>query len=64
MVCYDKYRCHKFKTHKNLWFHKNSLIAMKICDTLVSNGMLCHHHMENWVIINRKEQKYFQLTNK
>jgi hypothetical protein len=33
------------------------------CDTL-PNGMLCHYHMEDWVIINCKGQQYFQLANK
>jgi hypothetical protein len=33
---------------------------MKICDTLLPNGMSFHHHMENQVIINRKRQ---HLTN-
>jgi len=37
---------------------------MKICDTLLSNGMACHHHMEDWIIINCKEKQYFQLANK
>jgi hypothetical protein len=64
MVCYDKYWCHKFKTHKNLWCHKKSWIVMKICDTLLPNGMPCHHHMQDWVIINHKRQQYFQLVNK
>jgi len=39
MACHDKYWCHKFKTHKNLWRHKKSWIAMKICDTLLLNGI-------------------------
>jgi len=29
---------------------------MKICDTLLPNGMSCHHHMEDQVVINRKGQ--------
>jgi hypothetical protein len=37
---------------------------MKICDTLLPNGMLCHHHMEDRIIINQKGKKYFQLANK
>jgi hypothetical protein len=37
---------------------------MKICDTLLSNGMPCHHHMEDRIIINREGQYYFQLTYK
>jgi hypothetical protein len=37
---------------------------MKIYDTLLANGMPCHHHKEDLVVINRKGQQYFQLTNK
>ncbi len=33
---------------------KKSYITMKICDTLLSNEMACHHHMENLVVINQK----------
>ncbi len=44
--------------------HKKSWIAMKFCDTLLLNGMPCHHHMEDIVIINHKSQQYFQLANK
>jgi hypothetical protein len=36
---------------KTLW------IAMKICDTLLPNGMPCHHHMKDRVDINRKRQQ-------
>jgi hypothetical protein len=36
---------------------------MKICDTLLLNGMPCHHDMEDQVVINRKGQQYFQLAN-
>jgi hypothetical protein len=64
MACHNKYKCHKFKTHKNLWCHKKSWITMKICDTLLPNGMACHHHMEDWITINPKGEKYFQLANK
>jgi hypothetical protein len=64
MAYNDKYWCHKFKTHKNLWCDKKSWIAMKICDTLLPNGMPCHHHMGDGVVINCKGQQYFQLTNK
>jgi hypothetical protein len=64
MACHDKYWCHKFKTHKNLWCDKKSWIAMKICDTLLPNGMPCHHHMGDGVVINCKRQQYFQLANK
>jgi hypothetical protein len=45
--------------HKNLWCHKKSWIVMKNCDTLLSNGMPCHHHMEYQIVINRKTQQYF-----
>jgi hypothetical protein len=54
MACHDKYWCDKFKTHKTLWCHQKSWITMKICDTLLPNGMPCHHHMEDQVVINRK----------
>jgi hypothetical protein len=37
--------------HKNLWCHKKSWIAMKICDTLLPNGMPCHRHM--WLLITK-----------
>jgi hypothetical protein len=37
---------------------------MKICDTLLPNGMPCHHRMEDQILINHKEQQYFQLVNK
>ncbi len=40
MACHDKYWCHKFKTCQNLWCHKNSWIAMKICETLLPNGVI------------------------
>ncbi len=63
MARHDKYWCHKFNTHKNLWCHKKSWNAMKICDTLLPNGVPCHHHMEALIVINRKEQQYFQLVN-
>jgi hypothetical protein len=43
---------------------KKSWIAMKICDTLLSNGMPCHHHMKARIDLNRKGQQYFQLANK
>jgi len=51
-------------THKNLWCHKKSWIAMKLCDTLLSNDMPYYHHMEDRIVINSKGQQYFQLTNK
>jgi hypothetical protein len=37
---------------------------MKICDTLLQNGVLCYHHMKYQIIINHKGQQYFQLANK
>jgi len=43
---------------------QKSWIAMKICDTLLPNGMPYYHHMEDQIIINHKAQQYFQLTNK
>jgi hypothetical protein len=43
---------------------QKSLITVKICDTLLPNGMSCHHHMEDQVVINHKGQQYFKLTNK
>jgi hypothetical protein len=55
MASHDKYWGHKFKTHKNLWCHKKSWIAMKFCDILLPND----HHMEDQVVINRKGQQYF-----
>jgi hypothetical protein len=64
MACDDKYWCQKFKIHKNLWCHKKSWIAMKICDTLLPYGMPYHHHMEDQVVINHQGQQYFQLANK
>jgi hypothetical protein len=42
--------------HKNSWCHKISWIAMKTCDALLPNGMPCHHHMEDQIIINNKGQ--------
>jgi hypothetical protein len=50
--------------HKNLWCFKKSWIAMKICDTLLPNGMTCHHHMGDRIDINCKGQQYFQSFNK
>jgi hypothetical protein len=32
---------------QKLTVSQKSWIAMKICDTLLPNGMPCHHHMEN-----------------
>jgi len=42
--------------------HEKSWITMKICDTLLPNGMPCHHHMEDRIVINHKGQQYYQLT--
>jgi hypothetical protein len=42
---------------------QKSWIALRICDTLLPNGMPCHHHMEDQVVINRKGQQYFELIN-
>ncbi len=35
-----------------------------LCDTLLPNGIPCHHHMKDQIIIIRKGQQYFQLINK
>jgi hypothetical protein len=51
-------------THTNLWCHKKSWIAMKLCDPLLSNDMPYYHHMEDQIVINSKRQQYFQLLNK
>ncbi len=64
IACHDKYWCHVNSRHKNLWCHKKTWIAMKICDTLLPNGMSCDHHMEYQVVINCKRQQYFQLASK
>jgi hypothetical protein len=37
---------------------------MKICDTLLPNGMPCHFHMQYQIVINHKKQQYFQLAKK
>jgi hypothetical protein len=37
---------------------------MQIYDTLVPNGMLCQHHMEDQLVLNHKGQQYSQLANK
>jgi hypothetical protein len=36
---------------------------MKFLDTLLLNGMTCHHQMENQVDINMKGRQYSQLSN-
>jgi DNA-directed RNA polymerase len=59
MACHDKYWCHEFDIQKFMVCQRKSWIAMKFCDTLLPNGMPCHHHMEELVIINDKEQQYF-----
>ncbi len=37
----------KTSWHTKIYGHKKSWIVMKICDTLLPNGMPCHHHMED-----------------
>jgi hypothetical protein len=37
---------------------------MKMCDTLLPNGMPCHHHMKDIVVTNDKGQQYFHIVNK
>jgi hypothetical protein len=37
---------------------KKSWISMQIYDSLVPNGKLCQHHMEDQLIINKKNQQY------
>jgi len=59
IACYDKYWCHKFKTHKNLWCHKKSWIAMKIYDTLLPNDMLRPYHMEEELLLIAKDNNIF-----
>jgi hypothetical protein len=39
---------------------KNHGLPQKF-DTLLPNGMPCHHHMEDQIVINCKGQQYFQL---
>jgi hypothetical protein len=36
---------------------------MKICDTLLPNGIAYHHHMQYQVVINRKRQQSFQIND-
>ncbi len=43
---------------------KKSKNFMRIYDTLLPNGMPCHHHMEDRIVINCKGQQYFQLVIK
>jgi len=50
--------------HRKLMVSQKSWIAMKIFDTLLPNGMACHHHMGDQIDINCKGQQYFQLANK
>jgi hypothetical protein len=45
--------------HTKTYNVTKSWIAMKICDTLLPNGMPCHHHMEDQVVVNHRGQKYF-----
>jgi hypothetical protein len=42
---------------------QKSWIAMKISNTLLPNGMPCHH-MKDRVVINHRGQWYFQLSIK
>jgi hypothetical protein len=49
--------------HTKIYGVKKLWIAMKIYNTLLPNGMPCHHHMEKRVIIIHKGQQYFQLIN-
>jgi hypothetical protein len=49
--------------HKKLSHAMTNIGAMKICGTLLSNGMPCHYHMEDQFIINCKGQQYFELAN-
>ncbi len=53
----------KFMAHKKLSHAMTNIGAMKICGTLLSNGMPCHYHMEDQFIINCKGQQYFELAN-
>jgi hypothetical protein len=47
----DKYWCHKFKTHKNLWCHKKSWIAIKFvtpcCQMWPNMGKCVPHSFSN-----------------
>jgi len=45
-------------TQKKPMVSQNSWIAMKLCDTLLPNGMPCYHHTKDRVVINRKGQQY------
>jgi hypothetical protein len=62
MVCHDKYWCHKFKIHKNLWCYKKSWIAMKIW---IPYCQMARHLIITWktksLLINCRGQQYFQL---
>jgi len=43
---------------------KNHGLPWKFINTLLPNGIPCHHHMEDQIVINCKGQQYFQLANK
>jgi hypothetical protein len=58
MACHDKYWCHKFKTQK-LMVSQKIMDYYENCDILLPNGMPCHHHMKDQIIINHKGQQYF-----
>jgi hypothetical protein len=45
--------------HKNLWCHKKSWIAMKICDTLMPNGMPWPHHTKKESLLIAKDNNIF-----
>jgi hypothetical protein len=37
---------------------------MKFVTPCLPNGMACHHHAKDRIVINHKGQQYFQLANK
>jgi hypothetical protein len=50
--------------HTKTYGVKKKMDNHKIYDTLLPNGMPCHHHMEDQIVINCKGQQYFQSINK
>ncbi len=46
MACHDKHCCHKFSTCK-LMVSQIIMDCHENFDTLLPNGMPCHHHMED-----------------
>jgi hypothetical protein len=52
----------EFMTSKTSWHTQKLMVSQKImdcheiCDTLLPNGMPCHRHMEDQIIINHKRQ--------